>query len=872
MLLSAGRNNTQGPPSCIILPIFGIAGSGKTTLAQLVFNDDAHSLQEYNFRVWVYVSPELDFHKICQSILRQVMLGEGKKEEINDHGSNSDVAGMEHIMKCLQELLNGKKVLLVLDDLWEEDSIQLQLLKSMIIFLVDKVDVIVTTCNQAIAWKVCTAGPYKLNPLGDDTCWELIKKSICLEEQNEELEKIGLEIASKCWGLPSAAQAIAGMLDSRDPTRWEKVMRTDMRDISFGAYLPSRIMLSTFNLSYMGMPPDFRLCVDYCCNIFPNDHNIGKDDLTHQWIALHLIETFKILPATQVAEDYIRRLLDMSFLQTAKSEHARVVEDKGAILFTMHNLVNILTHELRQSKRYSLKTNHCGKLDNDDYARALRCVGCSRMEINNDTFSSKSCLHVLELKESGVQKLPDSICKLRHLGYLKISQFSGLVTLPESFGHLINLLHVDLSGCSGITNLPESFGDLIHLVHVNLSGCSGLVSLPESFGKLLNLVYFNLSDCTGIVTLPELFGDLVNLSHIDLSRCHRLSETLEVLKRFVKLVYLDLSFWSCFQGIEKCLGRLTNLEHLDLSNPCCYLAQQHSNLQDIKNAMGKLTKLRYLNLSMCLNPIFYHHQSQEESLQYIQSCISGLSSLEHLNLSHNSFLFDLPQSLGDLNRLHTLNLSGCIRLKKVGEMKSLKFIALRNCQGLESCKFVVRVVDDDDTYSSSNIVQLEDVNCQELQISCLEKVKSKEEAQRIRLVEKQKLEKLKLSWTLDSIRLVEDSDLLGKLVPPPNLQCLEVNGYNSTCLPDYLGDLTSLQELKIICCKQLIYLPDSIQKLTNLENLCIFNCPELEKWCQLEDNKKMLAHIPNKNYEEHGINSRPEIKEDCRSINDVEVE
>jgi hypothetical protein len=193
-----------------------------------------------------------------------------------------------------------------------------------------------------------------------------------------------------------------------------------------------------------------------------------------------------------------------------------------------------------------------------------------------------------------------------------------------------------------------------------------------------------------------------------------------------------------------------------------------------------------------------------------------------------------------------------MRLKKIGEMKSLKFISLRNCRSLESCNFVVRVIDDDDAYSSSNIVQLEDVNCQELQISGLEKVRSIEEAQKIKLDEKKKLEKLKLSWTLDSIRSVEDSALLGKLLgeltPPRNLQCLEINGYGGTCLPQYLSDLTSLQELKIIRCKQLNSLPANIKKFTSLKDLCIFGCPELEKWCQQEENKKMLAHIPNKNY------------------------
>ncbi|XP_047065432.1 disease resistance protein RPV1-like [Lolium rigidum] len=536
----------------------------------------------------------------------------------------------------------------------------------------------------------------------------------------------------------------------------------------------------------------------------------------------------------------------------------------------MHELAHILARILRGSDHYMLKINHYGNLGDDVNARALRCVGCSRVEFNDDTFSSRRCLHVLELKESSIQKLPDSISQLRCLGHLKIIGFSGLIALPESFGLLTNLIYIELSGCPGLVNLTKSFGKLIRLVHVDLSGCSALPTLPQSFGKLIRLVHVNLSGCAMLATLPESFGNLVNLSHVDLSCCHRLSDILEVLQKLVKLVYLDLSSWSCFEGIGKCLGGLTNLEHLNLSNPCSYLAPHRSSLQQLKYGLGKLTSLRYLNLSMCLNHIFYY-KTQEESLQYIQSCVSSLSSLEHLDLSHNILLADLPQSLGNLNKLHTLDLSGCIRLKKIGEMKSLKFIALRNCRGLVSCNFVVHIIDDDDIYSSSNIVQLETVNCQELQISGLEKVKYEEEAQRIRLLEKQKLEKLKLSWTLDSIRSVEDTALLGELVPPPNLQCLEINGYDGTCLPEYLSDLTSLRELKIVCCKQLISLPDSIKELTNLAELCIFDCPELEKWCQLEEIKKMLAHIPNKNYQEHASTSWAEIEEDGRSINEVKV-
>ena len=81
-----------------------------------------------------------------------------------------------------------------------------------------------------------------------------------------------------------------------------------------------------------------------------------------------------------------------------------------------------------------------------------------------------------------------------------------------------------------------------------------------------------------------------------------------------------------------------------------------------KEVWEKLTKLRYLNLSMCLNPIFCY--KKEERTKYIES-ISYLTSLEHLDLSHNIFLFDIPESLGQLSQLKTLNISGCVRLERI---------------------------------------------------------------------------------------------------------------------------------------------------------------------------------------------------------------
>ncbi|KAM3393051.1 hypothetical protein ACQJBY_013960 [Aegilops geniculata] len=334
------------------------------------------------------------------------------------------------------------------------------------------------------------------------------------------------------------------------------------------------------------------------------------------------------------------------------------------------------------------------------------------------------------------------------------------------------------------------------------------------------MFHINLSGCTGLVNLPQSFGDLINLLYLDLSRCYRLTELPESFSNLKKMEHLDLSFWSCFKGIVEALGGLINVKSLNLSNPCCHLADHWPQLLGLKDVWGKLPKLRYLNLSMFLNPIFYQ-LPEDESLNNYLECISDLSSLKYLDLSHNIFLVDLPESLAKLNKLHTLDISGCARVEGVDkwmfDMESLKSIVVRNCQALEVYQFVVC------SYNnwSSNFVQLNDISCKELEISCLEKVKSVEEAQNVTLVKKQDLERLKLCWTVGSEGPVENNDLLGKLQPPHNLQLLELHGYNGqTCFPAWWtsSHLPNLSEVIMVDLPRCLSLPPlhllpSLQKL-----------------------------------------------------------
>ena len=60
-------------------------------------------------------------------------------------------------------------------------------------------------------------------------------------------------------------------------------------------------------------------------------------------------------------------------------------------------------------------------------------------------------------------------------------------------------------------------------------------------------------------------------------------------------------------------------------------------------------------------------------------------------------------------------------------------------------------------------------------------------------------------------------------------------------LPEWLGNLSSLQKLSLLWCKNLMYLPTA-QAMRRLTYLGIYGCPILQAICAAERYK--IAHIP----------------------------
>jgi len=151
----------------IILPIYGIGGIGKTTFARLIYNDP--NFKCYS-QVWVDVSQCFNLNKIRESVISQL----SRKES-------------QFIPSCFTKLLSGKKILIVLDDLWEDDQFHLQELKDMLYHDDSNIIILVTTRSERVARRICTnLQPYKILPLTNDMCWYIIKQRSAFEARDDK--------------------------------------------------------------------------------------------------------------------------------------------------------------------------------------------------------------------------------------------------------------------------------------------------------------------------------------------------------------------------------------------------------------------------------------------------------------------------------------------------------------------------------------------------------------------------------------------------------------------------------------------------------------------------------------------------------------
>ncbi|KAJ9535111.1 hypothetical protein OSB04_un001811 [Centaurea solstitialis] len=102
------------------------------------------------------------------------------------------------------------------------------------------------------------------------------------------------------------------------------------------------------------------------------------------------------------------------------------------------------------------------------------------------------CLEQLTLWSTKINRLPDSICRLKHLKSLELIFCELLEKLPEDLGQLECLETLNLQGCIGLLDIPHSICRMKSLGSFILYGCNWVKELPEELGSLECLIYLDI--------------------------------------------------------------------------------------------------------------------------------------------------------------------------------------------------------------------------------------------------------------------------------------------------------------------------------------------------------------------------------------------
>ncbi|KAJ6336542.1 hypothetical protein OIU76_006425 [Salix suchowensis] len=152
-----------------VVPIVGMAGLGKTTLAKKVC-EVVRERKHFDVTLWVCVANDFNKVKILGAMLQGIDKTTG--------GLNS----LDAILRNLEKELENKTFFLVLDDVWNEDNWKWDELKEKLLRISSKNGnaVLVTTRKTGIATMMETSRGSQHQPgkLSDGECWSIIKQKI----------------------------------------------------------------------------------------------------------------------------------------------------------------------------------------------------------------------------------------------------------------------------------------------------------------------------------------------------------------------------------------------------------------------------------------------------------------------------------------------------------------------------------------------------------------------------------------------------------------------------------------------------------------------------------------------------------------------
>ncbi|XP_025644705.1 putative disease resistance RPP13-like protein 1 isoform X2 [Arachis hypogaea] len=791
-LIKTINDNSESQLS--VIPIVGICGVGKTTLAKW-----AYSVAEgFNLKAWVCISETFDVAEITKKTIEEIT-------------KNSCTLGSLNLLQNkLQQILSGKKFFFVLDDVWSEDAHKWKQFIAPFHCGAKGSSILLTTRMKEVASVVQTCPSHFLNELLEESSWLLFAANACFLESNgiPTLEEIGRNIVKKCKGLPLAVETLGRLLQGkRDAKEWNAVLRSDIWEFS----TKNSKIIPALLISYFQLPPYLKRCFVYC-SLFPKDYYFDKDRLILLWMAEDLLRVPKRGESLEeVGSECFEELASRLFFKKLQDKYYEDLESTylfrlpqcPADRYVMHDLLHDLAiflagdfycriQELREQEEKKVLTRHFSYFPPRRLDHPISKVFKSIVKPE----SLRTSLYIDDLlsMESRASKLK----------YLRVLSFRKLDVLPDSIGKSIHLRYLNLSG-TDVKTLPESLCNLYNLQTLILYFCSKLTMLPDGMHKLMKLRHLVLRG----TSLKEMPRGISKLKH------------MHILDYFVVGKHKD-------NGIQE-LGGLSNLEG-------SFEIKKLENVVDVRQARSArmLEKNHIDNLSLEWSfddEMVSNTETERDILDGLQPH-TGLKELRMKGYKGERF----PDWVGhcsynNMTRVTLASCKNCCMLPSLGQLPSLKSLRMEGF--LELKRIGDEFYKNDSDHHSSPIPPFPSL--EELvfhNMPCWEEwhVPHPEAFPRLRRLEIRDCEMLKgdmlngIFGRRDCCLREDDEGRSDEMVGGGDALSIRPSQSFNACT---INHLCCLQELLISGCPSIVSFPDNCLP-KSLQKLKIWRCPKFE--------------------------------------------
>ncbi|KAL1150640.1 hypothetical protein V6Z11_A10G276900, partial [Gossypium hirsutum] len=679
---------------CRVIGLWGMAGIGKTTLANVVYNEISSQFKS----CWFLQNVREKIQKQGMESLRNNFLSKILNQEI-------DILTPSIGPTIIRERLNNKKVIVVIDEVDDPDLIDYLGVKHF----GDGSKIILISRDRQVLKNGGADKIHKVNKLNEKSSLQLFS-TFAFKQLNPtaNFRDLSNHFVRYAQGNPLALKVLGSKLYTKSRKEWESEVD---RLKEYGQPKISQILKSSFDeLDEL----DKNLFLDIAC-FFKGKYKKKVEDILCSLYngavcgISNLVDKclLDIIHFEDMLEEDLRQFHPAFVVKTTFC--SRSASAAKPLIISMHDILEEMGKDIIRQEAIGI--GNCSRLwsPNDVYQmlrynkgnESIKGIKLDMSQINNLKLSPTIFENMLNLRfihfyfpqvfeecwnkklladQVDIVSLPD---ELRYLcwEYYPFKSLSSsfnpknlvVLKLPhgdmEQFWNgnnhqdLVSLKEIDLFDCKNLRKIPNLLG-AINLKSLCCSGCESLVELP-CLTHLASLEFFCLDGCHNLQKIPEIPS---HFRYLDLEGT-RMEEVPDSIEHLIGLTRLQLSN-SRVKNVSNNISMLESLTDLDLSH--CPI----SKFPEIPKSLCRLNLSRTQIEQVSLSSDYLQCNISLSGLGkiptiYVPSSILWFKSLRNLRMNHCKslkLLLDLPP------HIWLLDAHDCTSLKKVSFIQQHGFL------------------------------------------------------------------------------------------------------------------------------------------------------------------------------------------------------